>query len=268
VLPSPCFIIADAHLGFGPPAAERRMLDFLHWLPGHAASLVINGDLFEFWFEWRHVVPRRAVRTLAALAEVRERGIPVVMLAGNHDCWGGDVLREDYGIDFRTDALTGPVAGWTARVEHGDGVREVEDRKYRRLRTVLRHPWAIRAFRLLHPDLGSRLAYGSSHASRSYGAHDEGAGMREVAARVLGATPGLELLVYGHSHVAALERMPGGGVFANPGPWLDAPTYLDVRPGRIALKRFDGSAEGANLHVLDRIPEEPLPEREELPRIV
>jgi hypothetical protein len=75
----------------------------------------------------------------------------------------------------------------------------------------------------------------------------------------LALDPSLELLVYGHSHVAALERSPGGGVFANAGSWLDAPTYLAVTPERIALREWKGSAEGADLHSLDRVAKKALP---------
>jgi UDP-2,3-diacylglucosamine hydrolase len=153
---------------------------------------------------------------------------------------------------------TGELAGWRTRIEHGDGLREVEDRKYRRLRTVLRHPLSIRAFRLLHPDLASRLANGSSVASRTHRARDGGAGLREVAMRVLAASQELDLVVYGHSHVPALERAPSGGVYANAGSWLDAPTFLKLTPSQIELRRFDLSAEGVRLDSLDRRPEKTL----------
>lgn len=259
MLPSPCIIISDTHVGAAPASVERAMLDFLHSLRGRAASLVINGDLFDFWFEWRGVIPRPGFRILAAVAELRDAGTEVLWIAGNHDCWGGDVLRRDVGADYRLDAWTGSLAGWSARVEHGDGLREIEDRKYRRLRTVLRHPLSIRTFRWLHPDLASRLALGSSQASRTHRAPDDGEGLRQVARDTLARTPGLELVVFGHSHVATLERMPGGGVYANAGSWLEEPTYLEVTPERVVLARWNGSAEGDRLHALDRLAEEALP---------
>ena len=146
-----------------------------------------------------------------------------------------------------------------ARVEHGDGLRAKEDRGYRALRRVLRNRLAIRAFRSLHPDWATRLAMGSSHASRNYQPRDEGRGLREVARATLSAAGDLDLLIFGHSHVAALERMPGGNVYANAGSWLDAPTYLLVTPKRVALREWRGSAEGADLHALDRVAQEALP---------
>lgn len=256
--PAPSYVISDIHLGHASAQVERALLAFLRALPGRAGSLVINGDLFEFWFEWKRVVPRSGVRALAALMDLRDAGLPVTMIAGNHDCWGGDVLR-DAGVDFVEGPWKGTLGGWRARVEHGDGLRLKEDRGYRALRRVLRNRVAIRAFRAIHPDWATRLAIGSSQTSRSYQPRDAGRGLREVATSTLAMESDLELLVYGHSHVAALERMPSGNVYANAGSWLDAPTYLLVTPERVALREWRGSTDGPDLHALDRIAKEALP---------
>src|SRR5204863_1486360 len=183
VLHAPCYVMSDAHLGFAGDEVERAVISFLRHVATHAGSLVINGDLFEFWFEWRTVIPRRGFRTIAALADVTDAGVPVTMIAGNHDCWGGEVLREDVGVDYRFGPWVGEIAGWRARIEHGDGLRPREDRRYRALRRVLRHPLAIRAFRWLHPDLATPLATHSSSASRTYSSPDKGRGLREAAIR-------------------------------------------------------------------------------------
>ena len=258
MLDAPCYIISDVHLGHASPDVERALLSFLRSLPGRAGSLLVNGDLFEFWFEWKSVVPRSGVRALAALMDLRDAGVPMSMLAGNHDCWGGDVLREA-GVQFQLGPWDGALAGWSAHVAHGDGLRGDADRGYRMIRPVLRNPLAIRAFRALHPDLATRLALGSSNTSRNYQPRDAGRGLRAVATDALATHPGLELVVYGHSHVATLERVTARGVYANAGSWLDAPTFLRVTPERIALRTWTGSHEGPDLDALDRIPEEALP---------
>jgi UDP-2,3-diacylglucosamine hydrolase len=258
VLPAPCYVISDTHLGVASRDVERSLVAFVRSLHGRAGSLLINGDLFDFWFEWKSVIPRTGFRVLAALADLRDSGVDVVWIAGNHDCWGGDTLHEAAEVRYHMGPWTGALGGWNARVEHGDGLRDVEDRKYRRLRTVLRHPLSMTAFRLLHPDWGSRLATGSSHASRVHRAPDRGAGLRDVAMRALATDPALDLVVYGHSHVAALERAPGGGVYGNPGSWLDEPAFLRVTPERVELCRWEGSAEGERLHAVDRRAEESL----------
>jgi UDP-2,3-diacylglucosamine hydrolase len=251
VLRPPAYVISDAHLGFAPAEVEARVISFLRTIQDTAGSLVIAGDLFEFWFEWKEVIPRRAFRTIAALAEVRARGVPVLMMAGNHDCWGGSFLREELGVDYRLEPWEGTVAGWSARIEHGDGLRPREDRSYRILRRFLRHPWPRAAFRVLPPDFAARLAYGSSNTSRSYRPTDDGRALKAAAERQLRADPRLELIVYGHSHMPAVERL-AQGVYANAGSWLDGPTFLHVTPHRISLRRWDGSVEGADLHGVDR----------------
>lgn len=257
-LPAPAYVISDAHLGFATREVERSLIRFVRHLEGRAGSLVINGDLFEFWFEWRSVVPRVGFRVLAALADLRDSGVPILMLAGNHDCWGGDFLRNDVGVDFRLDPWEGSLGGWRARVEHGDGLRDAEDRGYRLLRRVLRNPWSIRAFRLLHPDLGSALANRSSHTSRTYQARDGGAGLRDAAAARLSRDRGLELLIHGHSHVSELRRL-ATGVYLNPGSWLDQPTYARITPERVQLLRWDDrSGEGVDLDALDHVTEKAL----------
>jgi UDP-2,3-diacylglucosamine hydrolase len=262
VLDAPCYVLADTHIGYAPPSVDRALLGFLDALRdeargGRPGSLIIDGDLLEFWFEWRTVIPRPAFRVLSALAALRDAGTDVLWIAGNHDCWGGDMLRTDVGVTYQVGPWTGSVAGWRTRIEHGDGLRAREDRRYRALRSVLRNPIAIRAFRWLPPDLASRLATGSSQASRTnMRARDGGAGLRQIALNYLGSPDGPDLVIFGHSHVMTLERAAGGGVYANPGTWLDTPTYLRITSERVELRRWDGSAEGVRLDALDRRAEE------------
>ena len=250
MLASPCYIISDTHLGAGSVELERQVVQFLQHLHGRAGSLLINGDLFDFWFEWKHVVPRGHFRTLNALASLREAGMPVLMIAGNHDCWGGSVLSSEVGLTYHSGPWAGDVGGWHMHVEHGDGLREVEDRRYRALRRVLRHPASIRAFRWLHPDWGSWLARGSSETSRVHRAGDGGTGLRAVALSHLRSHPETDLVVYGHSHVAALERSVDGGVYANAGSWLEQPTYLVVTSDAVELRQWTGQADGELVHAI------------------
>lgn len=252
MLPGPCYVISDAHLGVAPATTERALLSFLRHVRADARSLVINGDLYDFWFEWRYVIPRAGYRVLAAITEFADAGIPVVWVAGNHDCWGGAMLREEAGIDFQLNGWQGSIAGWSTRIDHGDGLREVEDRRYRGLRMVLRNGLAIRAFRWIHPDLGARLALGSSHASRTYKAKDDGEGLRRVALRDLSASPGLDLLIFGHSHVPALERGESGNVYANAGTWIGDTTYLRIDDESIALRRWNGAGTSDVVRILPR----------------
>lgn len=257
MLASPCWVFSDAHLGAAADDVEARVVGFLRAAATSARSLVINGDLFDFWFEWKTVIPRSSFRVLTALADARAAGIEVLWIAGNHDCWGGDMLRRDVGVSYHVGPWRGSIAGWNALIEHGDGLRDTEDRRYRALRAVLRNPLAIRAFRWLHPDLGTRLALGSSQASRVHRARDGGAGLRRVALDRLARDPSLDLVIFGHSHVAEMVQGPGGGTYANPGSWMGDSAFLEITESRVELRRW-GSAEGDGLHVVHRRAEKAL----------
>ena len=129
-----------------------------------------------------------------------------------------------------------------------DGLRHVEDAPYRRLRRVLRHPLAIRAFGLLHPDLASRIALASSHTSRSRRAGDEGRGLLAVGTQALSVPGGPSLVIHGHSHVPMLRRA-GRGWYANAGAWYLDQQYLLIERDHISLCAWRDSGEDV---VLDR----------------
>lgn len=239
---APCFVLSDVHLGPAPAEAERTLLALLARARTEAKSVVLNGDVLDFWFEWRHVMPRAGFRTLAALAALCEAGVEVLWIAGNHDCWGGEILTRDVGVTYHVGPWLGELGGWRTLVEHGDGLRDREDAPYRRLRAVLRNPLAIRAFRWLHPDIATAIALRSSHTSRNMRPRDGGAGLKRVALERLAADRSLELYVFGHTHASALGRAPTGRVYANPGAWMDEPTFLRVTPERVELARLSGQA--------------------------
>jgi len=256
-LPAPCFILSDAHLGTpGNPGnngtlgtrgeerhdPERSIVALMELARREAKSVVINGDLFDFWFEWRSVMPRVGFRALAAIAAAAEAGVRVVWIAGNHDCWGGDILREA-GVEYHVGPWRGTIGNWETLIEHGDGLRDREDAGYRALRTVLRNPLAIWAFRhLLHPDWATALAQRTSHTSRGMRPRDGGEGLARVAEARLAADRELDLYIFGHSHAAAMERRPEGAVYANPGAWMDGPGLLQVTDGALSQCDFAGGA--------------------------
>lgn len=241
LLPTPTILLGDAHLGIAPADAEHALRALLRSVPDRARSLVIMGDLFDFWFGWRHVMPRAGFRVLAALADLRDAGVPVVWIGGNHDCWGGDVLQAETGVTYTLAPWRGRLGAWDALLAHGDGLREVEDAPYRRLRRVLRHPAAIWGYQQMHPDFASRVALASSGTSRHRRAGDEGRGLLAVATQALAAPGGPRLVVHGHSHVPTLQPA-GAGWYANAGAWYLDRYYLEVDDQVIRLRQWTGSA--------------------------
>jgi UDP-2,3-diacylglucosamine hydrolase len=249
MLEAPCFVLSDVHLGPAPEEAERTLLALLQRAKTEAKTVVLNGDVFDFWFEWRHVMPRVGFRVLAAIAALRESGVEVLWIAGNHDCWGGEILTRDVGVTYHVGPWRGSLGGWNALIEHGDGLRDKEDAPYRRLRAVLRNPLAIWLFRWMHPDFATWVALRTSHTSRNMRPRDRGEGLKRVALARLAAEPALQLYVYGHTHAPALEKVASGGVYANPGAWMDEPTFLRITADRVELARLDGNAVRVVQHV-------------------
>ena len=251
VLTLPCHIISDAHVGAAPTATADALVGFLRRLRGEPGSLLLNGDILDFWFEWRRSMPSFALPVLGAISELRATGMPVTWIAGNHDCWGGDVLRNIVGVTYQTTPLRTRLGAWDLNVEHGDGLRGEADRGYLRVKPILRHPMSVWAFKLVHPDVGTRLALGTSTASRVHSAEDNGVGLREIALARVTAPGGPNLVVFGHSHIAGITRAPNGGVYANPGGWGDVPRYLRLTERRLELLEYGASGEDRRLDVVE-----------------
>src|SRR5512133_2674191 len=98
-------VVSDAHLGVAPSGVEEALLSFLEAVPDLGDCLLVNGDLFDFWFSYGRVIPRRGFHVAAALARLRRR-VPIVMVGGNHDRWGGDFWERDVGVQFDPRRLT------------------------------------------------------------------------------------------------------------------------------------------------------------------
>lgn len=259
-LPTPCFVVGDAHVGIASAESERALIAWFRRAAVEAKSVVIMGDLFDFWFSWKHAMPRQGFRVLAAIADLTDAGIPVVWIGGNHDCWRGDVLHSETGAHYTLNPWHGSIGHWRAEIVHGDGLREKEDAPYRRLRTVLRNPLAIRAFGWLHPDWASALAMKSSKQSRHERARDGGVALLKVATTRLSEPNGPDLIMHGHTHVPRSERA-GYGVYANAGAWYIDQQYLRIDEDTITRLAWNSSGESDVLDTVNRVAEEPSTKR-------
>jgi UDP-2,3-diacylglucosamine hydrolase len=244
------YIVSDIHLGAVPPATEASFRAFLRHVRENASALLVNGDLFDFWFEYRTVVPRAHFKVLRELAEIGDAGIPITLVGGNHDAWGGDFLRDELGAEVVEGPLRTRIAGREALVAHGDGVGR-GDLRYRILRKVLRSRATILGFRAIHPDLGARIAQGVSSTESRAGklldvARGRAAHVQAWAERQLAADPDLEMVVAGHVHLAACVESFPGRYYLNAGDWINHFTYLTVpHEGEPRLARWEGGAPGS-----------------------
>jgi len=226
-----------------PPAVTTAFHRFLDAVPDLGDGLVINGDLFDFWFEYRSVIPRRHFATVAKLQAVRARGIPITFVGGNHDRWGGDFLTHDLGIGFHPVEVELDLAGRRALVTHGDGLTE-QHWSAAVLHRVLRHSITIRLLRALHPDVGSWIAHQLSRKladnTRDRAVLDRAErAQAHYAEALLARRVDLSLVVLAHTHRPARLRLPDGRAYLNPGAFLDGGRYAVITNGDVELKTFD-----------------------------
>ncbi len=221
-------IVSDAHLGAAPSEAEEALLEFFDAVPALGDCLLINGDLFDFWFTYSRVIPRRGFHVAAALARLRRR-LPIVMVGGNHDRWDRDFWERDLGLSFSPHRATFDIGSRTVAAIHGDGLAESRWQA-KLIHRLIQHPSTALVYRYIHPDLGLRLV---DLLSPVLGDHtvDEAkltraaARQREWAERLLREETGTGLLVMGHRHRPVLEEPARGRQYLNPGAWFDGYRY-------------------------------------------
>ncbi|HET6579528.1 MAG TPA: UDP-2,3-diacylglucosamine diphosphatase [Gemmatimonadales bacterium] len=238
-------VVSDAHLGVAPPAVEEALLAFLEAVPTLGDCLLVNGDLFDFWFSYARVVPRRGFHVASALARLRRR-LPIVMVGGNHDRWGGDFWERDVGIRFDPHRVTFEIGRRKVAAIHGDGLTEPGLRA-RLLHRAINHPVTAVVYRAIHPGIGLRLV---DYLSPRLGDHTPdparvtAAAARQVewAARLLEAERDLGLVVMGHTHRAAVTERAPGRQYLNPGAWFDGFRYAVATETGAELRQFSPAA--------------------------
>ncbi len=242
------FIASDVHLGAVPRATERRFVRFLEHVGSEGTTLLLNGDVFDFWFEYGSVIPGAHLRVLGALAALVDAGVAVTFVGGNHDAWGGRYLEEEIGMRVVDGPAVLPVAGRPALVAHGDGLGP-GDLGYKALKAVIRSRPAVWAFRALHPELGVKLARFVSKTEHrlSPDAAYVAARSDELvawAAERLAEAPELGWVVCGHAHAPRLEELEPGRWYANAGDWITHDSYVRIDDGVPRLCRWERGPEG------------------------
>ena len=240
--PERVVVVADAHLGQVPPATAAAFHRFLETVPQPGDHLLINGDLFDFWFEYGAVIPRRHFPHIAKLRELKARGVRITLMGGNHDRWGGPFLTDDLGIGFHADPVEMRLAGRPTFVAHGDGLTE-QHWSGALTHRILKHRWTISVFRALHPDLGfwiaDRLSGTLADSTKDRAVLDRAALAQEAwAGALLDRRPDLSLVVLAHTHRPRLVVRPDGRAYLNPGAFLDCGRYAVVTEKTVELLQF------------------------------
>ena len=240
------YFVSDIHLGSGDAKEQRRVerlfLNFLTKIEGDVETLFLVGDIFDFWFEYKEVVPKGSVRVLGRLAELHDKGVRIVMLTGNHDMWVGNYLTEECGIELYTKPQTFTIAGKTLFVAHGDNMNIKGQPILRAMNAIFRSKvlrWL--ASGLIHPNCFMRFGKWWSGQSRKSHGVDYGPEILDHLidyAVTYGVKHEVDYFVFGHFHYAVDVKTSERILFM--GDWHTRPSYVALdNNGEIELKFYN-----------------------------
>ena len=228
------YFLSDFHLGAPNELESRkredRLVHFLQYAKNDAAAFFIVGDIFDFWFEYKTVVPKGFVRILGCLAQISDEGIPLHIFTGNHDLWMQDYLTKELNAKVYFEPQTFALGKKQFLIGHGDGLGP-GDYGYKRLKKVFTNPVCQWLFRWLHPDAGIKLAnYFSAKSRAKTGSTDEvflGADKEWLIIYCKEQAQKMEVdyFVFGHRHFAIDYAINERSHYINLGDWIKLNTY-------------------------------------------
>lgn len=235
------YFISDLHLG-APSASEsrdreRKLVRFLDSISKDAKTLYIVGDLFDYWFEYKQVVPRGHSRFLGTLARLVDQGLELHIFTGNHDLWMHDYLEEELGATVHHKPLHVELDGKRFYLAHGDGLGP-GDLKYKFLKVIFTNPLCKWLYNRLHPNFGVGFAARMSRLSRHSQSDDDHSFLGEkermwIHSKNVLASEWFDFFIYGHRHhlknLVLEEREEGGTKLESRyvvlGDWITLDTY-------------------------------------------
>jgi UDP-2,3-diacylglucosamine hydrolase len=233
--------LADSHFRDrrNPGEADRRgrFIEFLSKVRSGAAMFLL-GDIFDFYFEYASVVPKRHFDILHALHDCARRGVEVHFLGGNHDYWFGSFLRDEIGLVPHGDDVFVACQGRKIWCTHGD-LFLTGDKSYRAVRSIIRNPGVIALAKGIHPDLMDAIARRVSHDSKRRNRRSVEDAAREIASRPEATffCNGNDVIVMGHVHFP-LHEVKNGKDLVIVGDWITQFTYARLVDGKISLEAF------------------------------
>ena len=240
-------VVSDCHYKYNVTTEADRdtnqaIISFFRSIVGQYDLLVLNGDIFDLWFDWKYCIIRQYFPVLKCFADIVEGGAEIVYVSGNHDFWFGDFFPETLGIKIAIDGHTVEADGKRMLFTHGDKYT-VNDMRYKIFRSIIRLDFLKHIFSWMHPDLALGLGTRLSRSSRKRKSppilrEKKIAGLESHAARQI--RNGFDIVAMGHSHLPCLKTIQTG-VYANSGDWHCHRTYIKIIDGIAGLHSFDTS---------------------------
>lgn len=243
------YFLADAHLGSRAikhsRTQERRLVNFLDKIKDKAAAVYLLGDMFDFWYEFKLVVPKGFTRFLGKLSELTDRGVEVHYFVGNHDLWCGDYLEKECGVVLHREPFTCEIYGKEFYLAHGDGLGD-PDRKFKVLRAAFHSTTLQRMFSMLHPRWS--VEWGLAWAKHSRLKREKGKEPgymgedKEYLVRYtkeyLKSHPNINYFIYGHRHVELDLMLSRSSRILILGDWIQCFTYAVFDGENMFMENF------------------------------
>ena len=250
-MPKNTYFISDLHLGAkymnDPVGRERRVCRFLDSIKDDAAELYLLGDILDYWYEYKYVVPRGYIRFFGKLAELADSGVKITWVTGNHDVWLFDYLRDQLGMRVLKGHTVVETAGKRILISHGDDVG-VQPVMYRFTRWCFYNKVCQWLYAAIHPRWTYPIATGWSNENRTGRDPARQQAVSERAAERLidfsrdfyASHPDVEAFVYGHLHIARMNEVEGMPPVIFLGDWISLCTYVVLDSnGNFTLNYFE-----------------------------
>lgn len=241
------YFSSDNHLGAPTPKEslprEKKFVAWLDEVKADAAAIFLLGDLFDFWFEYKTVVPRGFTRVLGKLAEISDSGIPIYFFVGNHDLWMRDYFETELNIPIYRDVKEFTFNDKSFLIGHGDG-KGPGDKGYKRMKKVFINPFSKWLYRWLHPDWGMRFAQYLSVKNKLISGDEDRQFLGEdkewlalYAKRKL-EEKHYDYFIFGHRHLPMNIPVGERSAYYNLGDWISHYSYGVFDGKDFQLKTF------------------------------
>ncbi|MCC8171887.1 MAG: UDP-2,3-diacylglucosamine diphosphatase [Parabacteroides sp.] len=250
--PKKIYFASDAHLGARfhrePLAVEKRLVRWLDSICDEAAAVYFLGDMFDYWFEYKYVVPKGFTRFLGKVADMADKGIEMHFFIGNHDIWMFDYLPAETGAIIHREPLTVDLMGKRFFLAHGD---EVDNRSlmFRFLRGLFRNTFCQQLYAAIHPRWTMGFAYGWSLHSRQAGLREQeetGSYKGEAAEYLvlfakeyLKTHPDIHFFIFGHRHIMLDLMLSRTSRLLIAGDWMRHFSYIVWDGESLTMEQFE-----------------------------
>ena len=240
------YFLSDFHLGAryfdSPLDNERRVVAFLDSIKDSTKEIYLLGDILDYWYEYRYVVPRGFTRFFGKIAELSDLGVKIYWFIGNHDIWIFDYLPSELGVTVVDGPMVKDISGKRFFLDHGDAVGK-RKLSFRILRSVFRNKVCQKLYAAIHPRWTIPFALGWSRGSRAKDSFPqylgEGKECLEEFAKHYDDGRHIDFFVFGHRHIMLDKRLDNGSQLVILGDWIHFCSYAVFDGENLALKTFN-----------------------------